>query len=145
MQIADALYVLVYVLPLLWARPIHRLVALYGVMFMMSLVLTSARFALRRTFPTQTAFARPCEGDGTCLTSNYAGGMPSGHMAVTTYSFASLCALYPSPVTMALLVASAAVMAESRYRRRFHTVAQIAAGAALGVLTAVETQNWTLF
>jgi hypothetical protein len=46
----------------------------------------------------------------------------------------------PSLVTASLLLASGAIMGESRFRRRFHTMPQI---AATGILSVLAVDNLT--
>jgi hypothetical protein len=83
---------------------------------------------------------RPCERSGDCSDPAYQGGMPSGHMAATLYGFTSLYVATPSLVTASLLLASGAIMGESRFRRRFHTMPQIVLGAATGILSVLAIE-----
>jgi hypothetical protein len=79
---------------------------------------------------------RPCERSGDCSVTQ--GGMPSGHMAATLYGFTSLYVATPSSAS--LLLASGAIMGESRFRRRFHTMPQIVLGAATGILSVLAIE-----
>jgi membrane-associated phospholipid phosphatase len=120
-----------------------RLVIYYSGLFFMSIILAIVRYLLRHTFPEQHAFMRPCERSGDCSDPAHQGGMPSGHMAATLYAFTSLYVATPSLVTASLLLASGAIMGESRFRRRFHTMPQIVLGAATGILSVLAIGNLT--
>jgi hypothetical protein len=61
-----------------------------------------------------------------------------GHMA--TLCVHQLYVATPSLVTASLLLASGAIMGESRFRRRFHTMPQIVLGAATGILSVLAVE-----
>jgi hypothetical protein len=139
MQVADALYFSIYLGPcmLLHYRSPSFGNILLGLFFFMSIILAIVRYLLRHTFPEQHAFMRPCERSGDFLTPLTKAGC-LGHMA--TYAFTSLYVATPSLVTASLLLASGAIMGESRFRRRFHTMPQIVLGAATGILSVLARE-----
>jgi membrane-associated phospholipid phosphatase len=135
-EVADALSIGLYILPIVYFR-FERLTQHYTGLFLMLVVLVMVRYLLRRGFPKHDAFVRPCERSGECPSPVYAGGMPSGHMAATVYTFASLYIAAPSLMSASLLIVSGMVMGESRFRKRYHTLPQIILGAMAGWTTAL--------
>jgi diacylglycerol kinase (ATP) len=67
----------------------------------------------------------------------FRGGMPSGHSAVA-FSFCTIIALLSASMLLSFLAFVLAIMiAQSRIERQVHTIAEVAAGAALGILVTI--------
>ncbi len=100
----------------------------------------------RLVFPKVGVFLRPagavncniCNGGG-----DYTGkvGMPSGHVALTTFVFCALLQIYNSRlkgliryVAYAVVITSICLMGLSRYYRKCHNIVQIITGVLLGIV-----------
>jgi len=93
----------------------------------------------RRVFPKKGVFLRPSDAINCNLFNrggNYANriGMPSGHMALTTFVISSLIYVFNPSYSVALLgVIIIILMGFSRYFRKCHNMYQVIAGAVLGL------------
>lgn len=118
----------------------------YGVLFVMSFVLMLVRGILVRAFPNEKAFARPTEHakKWPLLAFFYKGGMPSGHEASVTLFCVLLLIAYPNILVLIFGLFAMLTVAVFRYCKEYHTVPQLIAGAASGLVTAVATSNWIL-
>jgi hypothetical protein len=140
MQVADALYFSIYLGPcmLLHYRS-PRLVIYYSGLFFMSIILAIVRYLLRHTFQSNAHSWDHVNVAATVLTPL----TKAGCLVVIwqlRYGFTSLYVATPSLVTASLLLASGAIMGESRFRRRFHTMPQIVLGAATGILSVLAIE-----
>jgi len=96
----------------------------------------------RRIFPKSGIFLRPPDAMNCSLFNkggSYANriGMPSGHVALTTFVITSLLYLNHRRISIPLIIIGFLVivlMGLSRYYRRCHTAYQVIAGAGLGIL-----------
>lgn len=132
--------------PIFFADPWGVAPKYYSVLLALSLVLMLLRGILVRAFPKVKAFARPKKhgGDFKILEFFYRGGMPSGHLGTVALFCTLLFIAYPTVVTLIIGLAAMLVVALYRYCNEFHTIPQLLAGAASGVVTAAATSSWIL-
>ncbi|HEY3779536.1 MAG TPA: diacylglycerol kinase [Fimbriimonadaceae bacterium] len=67
----------------------------------------------------------------------FQGGMVSGHAAFGFFMAASIMFISGQPLIWALAILLAAVIAQSRWEAKFHTIFELSLGAAVGVIIAL--------
>ena len=114
------------------------LVILAGCVFCEALIKLTRKLPVVAEWQLRPVGAADC---GICNDGgNYEGriGMPSGHVALTTYIAVSLVMMRGTCAKAMVLAAFAVIlMATSRVRRRCHTIPQVIVGALLGAGMAV--------
>jgi len=120
-------------------RRLQYLVVLIGIL-VCEIIIKITRIVL----PKQGVFLRPSNAVNCSLYNrggNYAGrvGMPSGHVALTTFVLCSILYIYKSnanhsPIVYVLVVLMIGLMCMSRYYRHCHNIPQIVMGFVLGIL-----------
>jgi diacylglycerol kinase (ATP) len=64
------------------------------------------------------------------------GGLVSGHAAYGFFLAVSIMIIADSPVVSALAILLAAIIAQSRWEAKIHTIFELALGASVGVIVA---------